>query len=238
MKAIRNSMLVSLSIAALALVAVAPVAYADSLIIQSASYGPQSPTYTDQIMTGSILKFDTSLGTLNSVTIKFTGGISGTIQSTNNGLGATTINSQELGFLTLDSVNPNIDALISGDMLTVLSSHAIDTALGAGATGPVHNVSGTNYESFLISASDFALFEGAGYLDPFLLSTTSSISISAGNSQGNSEYTMLADGTAMITYDYTPGDEPPVPEPGTLSLFGTGLLGLAGMLRYRFMKAS
>lgn len=29
----------------------------------------------------------------------------------------------------------------------------------------------------------------------------------------------------------------PVPEPGTLTLFGTGLLGLAGMLRRKFMQA-
>jgi len=35
-----------------------------------------------------------------------------------------------------------------------------------------------------------------------------------------------------------PPPPPGVPEPGTLSMFGTGLLGLAGMLRSRFSKAS
>jgi hypothetical protein len=39
-----------------------------------------------------------------------------------------------------------------------------------------------------------------------------------------------------ITYDYTNPGPPVIPEPSTLSLFGSGLLGLAGMLRYKFAK--
>jgi hypothetical protein len=54
-----------------------------------------------------------------------------------------------------------------------------------------------------------------------------------GGAVGNAE-TTLAGADVNITYDYTP---PPsdTPEPGTLTLFGTGLLGLAGMLRRKYM---
>ena len=43
--------------------------------------------------------------------------------------------------------------------------------------------------------------------------------------------TAVLDGT--ITYDYTPAVPPPVPEPMSITLLGTGLLGLGAISRHR-----
>jgi len=59
------------------------------------------------------------------------------------------------------------------------------------------------------------------------------------STDSNNSYGSGSGASSTFGIDITSlGEQPPViPEPGTLSLFGTGLLGLAGMLRSKFGKA-
>jgi hypothetical protein len=64
-----------------------------------------------------------------------------------------------------------------------------------------------------------------------------------GNDGNNPVYLRMADETSsnggnVDTYSDPIGEIVLSPEPGSLVLFGTGLLGLAGMLRFKFTKKS
>jgi hypothetical protein len=91
-----------------------------------------------------------------------------------------------------------------------------------------------------VNPIDFSIFEAAGggttAANLFSLSATGSSTVSANNGDGFAAYTTSAGGAVKIDYNYSGNPPPGVPEPGTLSLFGTGLLGLAGMLRQKFAK--
>ena len=89
------------------------------------------------------------------------------------------------------------------------------------------------------SPAELALFQGPvggnSVLD-FVMSTYSSTTFTTNGSNNLAAvYSELAGGTIQITYDYN--GTPIIPEPTTLILFGTGLMGLAGAVRYKFMKS-
>ncbi len=238
MKALCKTTLFSLLLAALALVAASPAAYADSIITQTISYGPQATNY-GPVDLGSIALFDNSLGTLNSVTVSFSGTIAGTLTFTNNGDQASDVYGWDNGMLKLGSSNSDLKSLFGGHILNVQSDQAEDYNLAAHATGPTHNVTGSGSTGAIaIDASDFYLFEGVGSIDNlFNLIANGTSTVGSANGNGFDAFTVKAAADATIVYGYTPGDQPPVPEPGSLTLLGTGLIGLAGMLRYKFMQS-
>jgi hypothetical protein len=250
MKTLRNSSIITLAVVALALLVATPVAFADSTLVYTVTV---PSTTTDFTANGLLIpEFNIAGATLNSVSINLaTSGTTNFTSITNTSSSSTIFVATENSTIYLgDSTNSSINALLgptsgSTNYLAMSTpgtvSHGIvisGTTLGAGdsiALGPY--TSSDNESNPLITGANLLLFEGSGNLD-FYMETLSSDGYNAtGGANVSLNEVTDASGTITVTYDYSNGQPPSVPEPGTLSLFGTGLLGLAGMLRYKFMKS-
>jgi hypothetical protein len=249
MKTLRITSIITLAVVALALVA-APVALADSITYTSNTV-PDTTSISSNMGTLSVNQFNNISGTyagdtLNSIIITLYGQGSviftaELIQLTGSG-----------GNLTVDSLTTNVTLKATGASSPVnlnLSgtytpgSPIVITTPGAGGevTTPSTTIPlGSVSSGTLTDATDLANFTGTGF-ENFILSGLAPVFYTGSVSDGYLAAvggTTDAGGYATVTYNYSGGETPGVPEPGTLSLFGTGLLGLAGMLRYKFSKAS
>jgi hypothetical protein len=232
MKTLRSTFIV-LSIVALALI-VAPVALADSLTpVQTTSVGLQTTDLVGVVATPPITLFDTSLGTLNSVIITFQGGENSSFVLKNVAVGSETFGYQEFLDFYLGNSNGTINSLLGSLTPSVVNVNNPSITLASGASisyGPI--TTPTNIDSVTLT-SNLALFEGVGNLPNFLVTTDTFTAYNGGGGNLTTTDSSLASGTITVQYDYSQSG---IPEPGTLSLFGTGLLGLAGMLRRKFAK--
>lgn len=228
MKTLRTSSFITIAIVALALLVAAPIAIADDI-----QTGSISLTTTDfSGLPISVAQFDPSLGTLNSITITLTG----------DNLASTTVHNPtgaEIVFeldeqtqLTLTNSLAGVGTL--AETLTYSYPSVDVLAGGTNNLGP-NSFNGTAASESVASA-DFAQFEGLGDVNFLIGSLSGYTALGGGN---NAQITISNQDDATVTIDYNYGELPPpgVPEPGTMSLFGTGLLGLAGMLRSRFSKS-
>jgi hypothetical protein len=237
------------SLIALTLAAAATVAQAGS-VTYTATVPTQLTDLTNVPVTPLLQEFNSALGTLDSVTISIQGnGQTQFLSITNNGASATTFQGIETTQLWLDDpTSSGIDSLLTPLTATVTGSspavtlvHGVPTGgitLAAGASGGPYGpytMSGALASQTYTAPAALALFIGSGNLD-FVLSTSSGFNfISYGSNNLTDTIQTLAGATVDITYDYT--NPPTVPEPNSLFLFGTGLLGLAGALRYKFVKS-
>jgi hypothetical protein len=246
MKAIRNVMLFSLSLLALALLAVAPGAYADTITFTATVPNALAPVNG---ALAPIPLFNYPLDTLTSVTITFQGTGTSAFAITNSASQTEEFVATETYSVQLFNTTPAIASL-------VYPAFTVTTSGGTGGsyveTGPgqytitggavIPNNQTDNFGPYTLSASpisdtyistaDLALFTGSGLTDFSIYSGQPSFTLVGGG--GSLTATELTDigGIVSVTYGYT---GPQItPEPGTLTLFGTGLLGLAGMLRSKF----
>lgn len=173
-------------------------------------------------------QFDSSLGTLNSVTLSFDANVSstGSLKNTSNREKVFTLSKfAEAG---LSGAGFDLDAsLLSGQSQYDLKRNKSASISFSGSDSDTETLS-----------SGLAAFIGNGDLD-FTFSRQSHFSLSPSESDCDWGLVSKIWGDATLTYDYTapppPSHDPPpisaVPEPGVWSLLILGFAGLGAALR-------
>jgi hypothetical protein len=249
MKTLRNSSIITLAVVALALLVATPMAFAGSITYTSNTI-PDTTSISSNMGTLSVNQFNNTSG-------PYAGDILNSIDITLYGQGNVVFTAELIqltgsgGNLTIDSLTTNVTLTATGASAPVNlnltgtytpGSPIVITTPGAGGevTTPSTTIPlGSMSSGLLTDSTDLLDFTGTGDVN-FLLSGLAPVFYTGSVSDGYLAAvggTTDAGGYAKVTYNYSNGQPPSVPEPGTLSLFGTGLLGLAGMLRYKFMKS-
>lgn len=182
-----------------------------------------------QNYTGSLDKFDASLGTLTGVSIQVRGGLQGTIhltlgasqQATSNVRGVTT------SFFDFGSSISSLDDLFAANSTNLTLSYNTGNIAMAPNTswdsGTLTNDQSVSYDLTSILAD----LVGTGTFDVGCSSLTG-LNVLGGNGFAGGEQTTQASCGATITYTYdaAASTPPSVPEPGSLALIGLALAGL------------
>lgn len=186
----------------------------------------------------SVSKFNTNLGTLNSITFELGGTVSGTGRAESLDGSASTITLALSSLLTLTRPDGSTIVITNPVFSKAYGVTAFDGTIDfAGNSGAnTGAVSSSQVETKITtSASDFALFSqaGGGTVNLGLGAT----GLSNGTGAGNliTQFGTSASGEIKVSYDYTVAAA--VPEPETYAML-IGGLALLGMVRRRSAKPS
>ncbi|OLT63484.1 hypothetical protein BJP37_25170 [Moorena bouillonii PNG] len=192
-------------------------------IVQSASVPLMPTNITDEPLTPVINPFDTSLGTLDSVTIEFNGGMSGDARSESLDAQPATLTWNLEGLFTL--VGPNNTTLFTEtatvqDSAEVAAYDGTTDFQGPSAVSFIGLTGDVSGEKTFTNDSVFNAFLGTDPVD-FLFSAET-ISMVTGIANIVNAIATKAQADVTVTYDYTPSEPEPVPEAS--SVLGLGLV--------------
>jgi hypothetical protein len=252
---------------------VGPLCFADTVIGPTSTFYPSQSVFTPFNSTSCVTPdatcaaifanspgshayialqgFNTALGTLDSVTLSFSGATNGDITITNSTGSTMAVNGTyglSMYLLAPQTTIPTGGTYTASDASNAILSVSPTLASiggGLGGTSPVTFNTGSTSTPAVggyattgvinVPSSLFTEFEGGTLYLPIFTLGTSNLSISAANSNYGIVSTSTQVAGLSVTYSYA-APTSATPEPTTMVLFGSALVGL-GLLRKRVRQS-
>lgn len=187
-------------------------------------------------------KFDDMGGTriLNSVTLELEGMVSGSASAESLDASATTISLTLGANMTLETTDGTVLVttlpVVDEDFAASAFDGGIDFGGTSGATFSSLSASQTETSVYTAGLDDaiLALFIGSGTLSTILDASGASSASGAGNLI--TQFSTLAEGSLVVTYDWSAAPTPSVSEPASVAAIGLALVGFGFASRRRRVK--
>ena len=192
---------------------------------------PISFTLSDWTSSLTFQQFNPSFGTLQSVQINLSASMQTIITVTNDSETSSSSGTARTEVMVTVQDGGNNLTAPEIDFLSPLFSYSL--APGAATTSGLLTTTATSSDTYALLAI-LSEFTGTGSIQlPALTFTQTLLANTGGNTTSSQATDASLTGTVLYTYD----ESSPVPEPGTLALFGIGVLGLLAYGRARRRSA-